>query len=83
MMTMQFEYRHQIFDHENIDLQSFSLAILFSKVLPKATSVEHLTKFSPVVTHPELSGDINTLTVHNTGGCKLLYSSGHHDRSRW
>ena len=34
-------------------------------------------------THPELSGCITTLTVRNTGGCELLCSNGHLDRSRW
>ena len=35
--------------------------------------------------NPELSGCITTLmpTVRNTGGCKLLCSNGHLDRSRW
>ena len=31
--------------------------------------------------HPELSGCITTLTVRN-GGCKILCSNGHLDRSR-
>ena len=35
-----------------------------------------------VFQHPELSGCITTLTVRN-GGCKLLCSNGHLDRSRW
>ena len=34
------------------------------------------------LTHPELSGCITTLSVCN-GGCKLLCSNGHLDRSRW
>ena len=34
------------------------------------------------VWHLELSGCITTLTVRN-GGCKLLCSNGHLDRSRW
>ena len=33
--------------------------------------------------HPELSGCITTLSVRNTGGCKLLCSNGHLDISRW
>ena len=37
----------------------------------------------PDVKHTELSGGISTLTVRNTGGSKLLCSSGHLDRSRW
>ena len=31
---------------------------------------------------PELSGCITTLTICNTGGCKLLCSNGHLGRSR-
>ena len=35
------------------------------------------------IIHPELSGCITTLSVCNTGGCKLLCNNGHLDRSRW
>ena len=33
--------------------------------------------------HPEHSGGVTTLTVLIHGGCKLLCSNGHLDRSRW
>ena len=39
--------------------------------------------YSLDILHPELSGCITTLTVRNTGGCKLLCSNGHLDRPRW
>ena len=55
---------------------SLSLIVAFHVQFIYATNA-HYSKV-----HPELLGCISTLSVCNNGGCKLLCSNGHLDRSR-
>ena len=73
--------------HIDIKLLSFvgeqvENRVVILKYCPSANMLAYVFSKGLSQDHPELSGCITTLSVCNTGGCKLLCSNGHLDRSR-